>query len=167
MMGKTIKINAFILLLLVLATPVCLADKKLSVSLEQATQRILKETKGKILSAKTVYHNNTRMHKIRVLTPSGRVKNHSIPVYDFNNQNNSNTRPSYYNYDSVPSNDSDDNYYNHDLRHNKKPTTKNQKKKRINRSKSQNNLGKFPTRHHTNPSTNTRNNTSKGDSKKK
>jgi len=43
-------------------------------SLNAASQSIKEQTGGRILSAKTVLVNGQRIHKIKVLLPSGKVK---------------------------------------------------------------------------------------------
>lgn len=43
-------------------------------SLDQAVNKVRRETQGKILSAKTVQRDKRKVHHIRVLTPAGRVK---------------------------------------------------------------------------------------------
>jgi len=42
--------------------------------LENAVQAIKKDTEGRILSAKTVDKNGSRIYKIKVLLPSGKIK---------------------------------------------------------------------------------------------
>lgn len=45
-----------------------------SQSLDSAVQSIKQKTGGRILSAKTVHKNGQRVHKIKVLLPSGKVQ---------------------------------------------------------------------------------------------
>lgn len=43
-------------------------------SLDQAVQKIKQQTGGRILSANTVQKSGKRIHKIKVLLPSGKVR---------------------------------------------------------------------------------------------
>ena len=52
--------------------PILLA--RAGMSLDKAVNQVRKETGGRILSAKTVSENGRRVHRIKVLMPSGRVK---------------------------------------------------------------------------------------------
>ncbi len=52
--------------------PILLA--RAGMSLDQAVSQVRQETGGRILSAKTVTENGRRVHRIKVLMPSGRVK---------------------------------------------------------------------------------------------
>jgi len=52
--------------------PILLA--RAGMSLDQAVNQVRRETGGRILSAKTVSENGRRVHRIKVLMPSGRVK---------------------------------------------------------------------------------------------
>lgn len=71
-------------LLALLFSPVSLANPQLSStyiqlaqnnqSLDTAVQSIKQKTGGRILSAKTVTINGQRVHKIKVLLPSGKVQ---------------------------------------------------------------------------------------------
>lgn len=54
--------------------------QKSSVSLEEASEMIRHSTQGKVLSAKTNDNNGAQSHRIRVLTPSGRVKVYNVPA---------------------------------------------------------------------------------------
>lgn len=47
-------------------------------SLNDAVQSIKQQTGGRILSAKTVDKNGQRIHKIKVLLPSGKVQVFSV-----------------------------------------------------------------------------------------
>lgn len=47
-------------------------------SLDSAVQTIKQKTGGRILSAKTVVKNGQRVHKIKVLLPSGKVQTFKI-----------------------------------------------------------------------------------------
>jgi len=53
--------------------PILLARAS-GMSLDQAVNQVRRETGGRILSAKTVTENGRRVHRIKVLMPSGRVK---------------------------------------------------------------------------------------------
>ena len=44
------------------------------ISLDEAVSRARRQTDGKILSAETVRKNGRRVHRIKVLTPDGRVR---------------------------------------------------------------------------------------------
>ena len=55
------------------------AKSSTKISLEQASEQIRKQSKGKVLSAKTKRTiNGERIHEIKILTPNGRVKTHSV-----------------------------------------------------------------------------------------
>lgn len=66
------------------------------VTLEQASESIRKQSKGKVLSARTIRTiNGTKLHKIKILTPDGRVKMHTVnyrksPENGFYSTNNKN-----------------------------------------------------------------------------
>ena len=53
--------------------PILLARAS-GMSLDQAVKQVRRETGGRILSAKTVSENGRRVHRIKVLMPSGSVK---------------------------------------------------------------------------------------------
>ena len=75
---------ALSILLALLFSPVSQANPQLSStyiqlaqnnqSLDTAVQSIKQKTGGRILSAKTVTKNGQRVHKIKVLLPSGKVQ---------------------------------------------------------------------------------------------
>jgi hypothetical protein len=49
------------------------------ISLEQASEKIRKQSKGKVLSARTTRTiNGEKIHKIKIITPDGRIKMHTI-----------------------------------------------------------------------------------------
>ena len=50
------------------------SDQSAGMSLDQAVQSVKEKTGGRILSAKTVNRNGQRIHKIKVLLPSGKVQ---------------------------------------------------------------------------------------------
>jgi hypothetical protein len=59
------------------------------ISLEQASEQIRKQSKGKVLSARTTRTiNGARIHKIKILTPNGRVKTHSVQSRESHQNNN-------------------------------------------------------------------------------
>ena len=72
----------FVLLMLFLASnpTINAADKKNTVTLEQASEMVREQSKGKVLSARTTHFNGGRTHRIQVLTPSGRVKIFQVPM---------------------------------------------------------------------------------------
>ncbi len=78
-MNSLSKIFALFALFLVSTSPLNAADKKGSVSLEQASEMVRLQSKGKVLSARTTNFNGGKTHRIQVLTPSGRVKIFQIP----------------------------------------------------------------------------------------
>ncbi len=88
MKKMTIKLYSAVLIGLLLIAPITTAKNNKEVSLAEASQAIRLETKGKIISARTMNSNGHSTHKIQVLTPSGRVKTFRVPV----NQNNHNSR---------------------------------------------------------------------------
>ncbi len=80
MIKVTQKILPFCTLILIsVFFSVALAQKK-PVSLEDASEMIRHSTQGKVLSAKTKENNGAQSHRIRVLTPSGRVKVYNVPA---------------------------------------------------------------------------------------
>jgi len=48
------------------------------VSLNQAVQQVQQQTGGRILSADTVNRGGRRVHRIKVLTPSGQVRVYTV-----------------------------------------------------------------------------------------
>ena len=56
------------------------ATGQYSSSLDQAVERVRRETGGRILSAETVRNNGERIHRIKVLTRDRRVKIIRIPA---------------------------------------------------------------------------------------
>lgn len=81
------KIGLLSLFLTLWVIPVYAANNKTPVSLEQASESIRKQSKGKVLSAKTTNFNGQRQHRIQVLTPSGRVKIFQVPAKLDDNRN--------------------------------------------------------------------------------
>lgn len=49
-------------------------------SLQDAVERVQRETSGKILSAETVRIGRQKMYRIKVLTPDGRVRVVQVPA---------------------------------------------------------------------------------------
>jgi hypothetical protein len=86
---RTIKmiLKITMLSILLVASNFALAEKKLSVTLEQAAEQVRKSEDGKILSAKTTYFNGQLSHRIQVLTPSGTVKIIQVPTSNINYNN--------------------------------------------------------------------------------
>lgn len=66
--------------MMLLASSFGFAEKKLSVTLEQAAEDVRRSENGKVLSATTTYFNGQLSHRIQVLTPSGRVKIVQVPT---------------------------------------------------------------------------------------
>ncbi len=104
-----IKLYCIILIGLLVVAPTCTAKNKKEVSLADASQAVRLETKGKILSARTMKSSGRATHKIQVLTPSGRVKTFRVPVNQSNHNSRNNTsqqRPESYNrnYQQTPKN---------------------------------------------------------------
>ncbi len=91
MKKMTIKLYSVVLIGLLLIAPITTAKNNKEVSLAEASQAIRLETKGKIISARTMNSNGHSTHKIQVLTPSGRVKTFRVPVNQ-SNQKNHNSR---------------------------------------------------------------------------
>jgi len=56
------------------------ADSSQGINLDQAVERVRKQTGGRILSAETVTRNGQRVHRIKVLTPDHRVVIREIPA---------------------------------------------------------------------------------------
>jgi uncharacterized membrane protein YkoI len=53
-------------------------DPRMQVTLDQAVAQVRRETKGRVLSAKTVRDNGMFVHRIKVLTPENQVEIHEI-----------------------------------------------------------------------------------------
>lgn len=68
------------MILLASISQITVAKNKSNVSLEEASEFIRLQSKGKVLSAKTTHFNGSKMHRIQVLTPSGRIKIFQVPV---------------------------------------------------------------------------------------
>lgn len=62
------------LALLLLPLAVFAAGNERNVRLRDAVDQVQRDTGGKILAAQTVGHGNGRSHRIKVLTPDGRVR---------------------------------------------------------------------------------------------
>ena len=74
-----------LLVALLLASPLALSrgdknDHRRGQELDEAVRSVKNQTRGQILSAKTHQDSQRRYHKIRVLTPDGRVKNVRLPA---------------------------------------------------------------------------------------
>jgi hypothetical protein len=81
MITKSLNFNCIILILFIGFSSELVAKNKSDVSLEEASEFIRQQSQGKVLSAKTTHFNGARMHRIQVLTPSGRVKVFQVPAY--------------------------------------------------------------------------------------
>lgn len=79
-MNTLLKTFVLFLLFLFNNSAVSAADQKSTVTLEQASEMIRQQSKGKVLSARTTNFDGGRTHRIQVLTPSGRVKIFQIPM---------------------------------------------------------------------------------------
>lgn len=82
-----IKALFFVILLnLAFSTPSLACDTSIilaaanTISLDQAVNRVKKNSKGKVLGAKTVIIDGHPTHVIKVLTKSGRVKRVRVPT---------------------------------------------------------------------------------------
>lgn len=64
------------------------AKEEKPMNLEDATSFIQKNSQGKILSAKTLHKNGVNTHRIKVITPSGRVKVFKVPSNNSTKQSN-------------------------------------------------------------------------------
>ncbi len=102
--------------MLLLTSSYVWAERKLSVTLEQAAENVRKSEKGRILSAKTTYFNGQISHRIQVLTPSGRVKIVKVPTFKLKSNNYKNTN------DYRNSNNQNDQQQNESTQKNKKPS---------------------------------------------
>ena len=81
---KTTILSLMLFIFITLMSPMSQANPQLSStyiqlaqnnqSLDTAVQSIKQKTGGRILSAKTVTKNGQRVHKIKVLLPSGKVQ---------------------------------------------------------------------------------------------
>jgi hypothetical protein len=65
------------LLALALATP-ALAQR--AVNLQDAVERVQRQTAGRILSAETVRSGRQKLYRVKVLTPEGRVQVVTVPA---------------------------------------------------------------------------------------
>ncbi|MCF6319607.1 MAG: hypothetical protein L3J83_10095 [Proteobacteria bacterium] len=79
-MNRLSKIPLILMLLLSNSSILYAAGKKDTISLEQASEMVRLQSKGKVLSARTTNFNGGRAHRIQVITPSGRVKIFQIPI---------------------------------------------------------------------------------------
>jgi len=53
-----------------------------AVSLDRAAAQVRRNTRGRVLSADTEKHNGDRVHRIKVLTPEGRVRVINVDEHD-------------------------------------------------------------------------------------
>jgi uncharacterized membrane protein YkoI len=53
-------------------------DPRMQITLDQAVAQVRRETRGRILSAKTVRQKGMFVHRIKVLTPQKQVQIHEI-----------------------------------------------------------------------------------------
>lgn len=81
MISKPLILNLFLTILLASFSQSTVARNKSNVSLEDASEFIREQSKGKVLSARTTNFNGEKKHRIQVLTPSGRVKIFQVPTY--------------------------------------------------------------------------------------
>jgi hypothetical protein len=91
MKAYSFKIKLLLIISLLGLVQISYADNKDKVSLEQASEKIRKQSKGKVLSATTKNHNGIESHRIQVLTKSGRIKIYQVPTNKNQLQNKSNT----------------------------------------------------------------------------
>ena len=69
----------FFALVTIISTPnQAFAQNNQNSNLNSAVQSVKQQTGGRILSAKTVNKNGKRVHKIKVLLPSGKVQVFSV-----------------------------------------------------------------------------------------
>jgi hypothetical protein len=88
-------LNIPIKLIILIASLMCVitfqssAKSPAKVSLEQASEAVRIQSKGKVLSARTTRTiNGAKIHKIKILTPNGRVKTHSVHARESLQNNN-------------------------------------------------------------------------------
>jgi hypothetical protein len=74
---RAIRIVLALLLGLGLASGAAQAQR--AVSLQDAVERVQRESGGKILSAQTVKVGRTRLYRVKVLLPDGRVRVVQVP----------------------------------------------------------------------------------------
>lgn len=74
---RAIRILLALLLGLGLASGAAQAQR--AVNLQDAVERVQRETGGKILSAQTVKVGRTRLYRVKVLLPDGRVRVVQVP----------------------------------------------------------------------------------------
>lgn len=58
--------------------PVLLAQSQVRVSLGEAVERVVRQTGGQIISAKTITRQGRTVHRIRVLVSEGRVRVYEV-----------------------------------------------------------------------------------------
>jgi len=72
---RQIHLQTMFMALLVFMLPV----SAYAVELDEAARQAAKQNNAKVLSAKTVRHNNSRTHEIKLLTNKGVVKTVRVP----------------------------------------------------------------------------------------
>ncbi len=109
-MNRLSKILVFLMLFLSNNSVLYAAGNKDTISLEQASEMVRLQSKGKVLSARTTNFNGGKTHRIQVLTPSGRVKIFQIPIAESHFR-----KPQHYNNPRYPHDKANtrSNYSNH------------------------------------------------------
>lgn len=74
------KIILIVLVTILVVIPAHAAKKQVPFSLEQASEYARKDSNGKVLSAKTTIANGEKIHRVQVITSSGRVKIYQLPT---------------------------------------------------------------------------------------
>ena len=75
-LGST-TISFLLAALLAVATPVA---AQRAMSLQDAVERVQRETGGRVLSAETVRVGRQKLYRVKVLTPQGRVQVITVPA---------------------------------------------------------------------------------------
>lgn len=79
MIARSAAIRILLAALLGLGLAVGEAQAQRAVNLQDAVQRVQRETGGKILSAQTVKVGKTKLYRVKVLLPDGRVRVVQVP----------------------------------------------------------------------------------------
>lgn len=79
MIARSAAIRILLAALLGLGLAVGDVQAQRAVNLQDAVQRVQRETGGKILSAQTVKVGKTKLYRVKVLLPDGRVRVVQVP----------------------------------------------------------------------------------------
>lgn len=74
-----------VFVLLTMTLSYAIAQENKVVNLAEASEYVRKNENGKVLSAKTISLNGVKVHRIQVLTKTGRVKVYQVPTRKISN----------------------------------------------------------------------------------